>query len=424
MKKRRKTTVFIVIIILILGIVAYFHLSTYDVPKTRLGLNESYPEMKEDRFHHYIDLPVDYQNPKAGKYKGFYLLSPHFYENKNVTFLLTDGQMELVNLNTDFNFFEEILGGSSYVLMSVRGQTPTFFPEIYKNGNADLSTAMRLLNSDQQVEDIEQVRLDMVRKKLLPEDGKINIFGASGAGVLAQQYISKYGKNVNRVILESTGAPDLSQKLNLQYSPDFKDFNPKADFLLKKILTEKKINSASLSNILYQIGRTEKNPKAAQLKVLGKLQNNGWLLSYQLKPMMNLTVLDYLIKSPKEIAPRVRWFELVGNDLLKYNPKNGINLLYEISGKTLSDFVDYCKVNHYQPKKFSINRNFDGEVLIMKGTEDVVFDNAVNEEIQKSYPNAKLIFFKDGHRMQNNKNLYKKTRLDFLQKGFNIQTEK
>ncbi|MFT3920144.1 hypothetical protein [Cloacibacterium sp.] len=417
MNKRKKNIILVVIILFILGIV-YIHLTIYATPKTRLQLKEDYSEMKESRFRYYINLPIDYQNPKAGKYKGFYLLSPHFFENKNITFFLTDGQMELVNTNTNFSFFEEILGGSSYVLMSVRGQSPTFFPEIYKNGNTDLLMAMKLLNSDQQVEDIEQIRLEMIRKKLLTKEDKINIFGASGAGILAQQYVSKYGKNVNRAILESTGAPDISQKMHIQYSPNFKEFNPQANILLETILEKRKLNLASLSNILYQIGRNKTNPKTEQLKILQDLQNNGCFLSYQFKPMMNLSFLNYLIKSPKEIAPRVRWFELVGYDLLRYNPKKGINLLYEISDKTLSDFVNHCKLNQYQPKKFSIKRNFDGEVLIIKGTEDVVFGDSINKEIQKSYPNAKLIFFKDGHRMQENKNLYKKARLDFLQNGF------
>ena len=44
-----------------------------------------------------------------------HLLSPGFRKGGDVTFLLTDGQMELVDLDPDFDFFEAMLGGASYV---------------------------------------------------------------------------------------------------------------------------------------------------------------------------------------------------------------------------------------------------------------------------------------------------------------------
>lgn len=402
----------------IAGIVAYAHFDFYKIPKIRLALNATYSEMQEGSFHHYINFQVDYKDASQGQFRGFYLFSPYFYESKNITFLLTDGQMELVSTRTDFSFFEEVLGQSSYVLIGVRGHSPTLLPEVYTNGEVNYKAAINLYNSDQQVEDIEQVRLDLIKKGTLTKNSKINIFGASGAGVLAQQYISKYGENVNRVILESTGAPDLSNKLGVKYSPDFKDFNPKANSILSSFLNENPSDKPSICNILYQQGRTEKSPKEAQLKTVKELQNGSWILKYKFKPINNLAVLNYMIKSPQSLAARVRWFELVGNDLMKYNSKKETNLLYEFSVKAISGILDYHKAKNISPKKFVINRDFSGEVLILKGTEDVVFGDIVSKEIQKSYPNAKLLFFKDGHRMQDNKAKYTNIRTAFLANGF------
>jgi hypothetical protein len=62
---------------------------------------------------------------------------------------------------------------------------------------------------------------------------------------------------------------------------------------------------------------------------------------------------------------------------------------------------------------------FLGEVLILKGTEDVFFSDEINPKIQQAYPNAKLLLFKDGHRMQNNTEKYIKIRNTFLKEGFN-----
>lgn len=418
LKKRKRFLILTITFLIISSIIAYAHLSFYDIPEKRLKPNEIYPEMKEDSFHHYLNLQIDHNNPFLGKFKGFYLLSPNFYKSKNITFLLTDGQMELVSTKTDFSFFENILGNTSYVLIGVRGHSPTLFPEVFKNGKVDYRTAINLYGSDQQIEDIEQVRLDMIQKGILEKDSKINIFGASGAGVLAQQYISKYGQYVNRVIIESTGAPDLAKKFSLKYSPDFKDYNPAANSTLATYLKDHPSDKASICNILYQQGRTEKSPKKVQLQTVNALKDGSWILKYRFKPLTNLTVFNYLIKSPKELEARIRWFELVGSDLMHYDAKNETNLLYEISLVAVSDILAFHQEHNLVPKEFNIKRDFAGEVLIIKGTEDVVFGDEINHILQKSYPNARILFFKDGHRMQNNKNKYQAIRTNFLENGF------
>jgi pimeloyl-ACP methyl ester carboxylesterase len=417
---RRKKFIIILSILIIITVVLYYeHSSIYAIPKSRISLNEYYPELKEDSFNHYINLPIDYNDPGKGKYRGFYLFSPNFYKSKNIIFLLTDGQMELVNTETDFDFFEKVLKGSAYVLMGVRGHSPTFFHEVYKNGGVDYEMATKLYNSDQEIEDIEQVRLDLIKKGILAEGCKINIFGASGAGVLAQQYVSKYGANVNRVILESTGAPDLAADSGLKYSPDFKDFNPNAAIILDSLLAKRKADKATICNILYQVGRSERSPREAQLKILEQLQRGGSLFKYYFNPITNISVLNYMIKSPKEIAARIRWFELVGKDLMGYASQKETNLLYELSSVAVSDLLEYHKQNHIPAKVFKINRShFSGEVLLLKGTEDEVFSDSLNRVIEQQYPNARILFFKDGHRMQNDKEHYMKIRSAFFAGGF------
>lgn len=417
--KKRLILLAIVIFLAIPAVLYFTHRSFYSVPSARLALNETYPEMPEDEFHHYIDLPLDHNDQSRGYFRGFYLFSPNFYKSKNITLLLTDGQMELVGLKTDFDFFEDVLKGNSYVLIGVRGHSPTLFSELFKDGEVNYDDALNLYGSDQQIEDIENVRLDLIKKGYLEPQDKINVFGASGAGILAQQYISKYGSRVNRVILESTGAPDLAKKANANFSPDLKDFNPQAATILDELLSNNSVDKKTVSNILYQLGRMENSPRDAQLRFLEDLRNGGHLWSYRLKPVMNLSLLNYIIKTPNELEARVRWFELVGSDLMKYNSEQETNLLYEISETAVSDLLEYHKNNNRSPKDWLIERSaFSGEVLILKGTQDVVFSDAINIDIQRSYPNSKLLFFNDGHRMQRDKNHYQQIRTSFLEKGF------
>lgn len=394
------------------GVHAWLHA----VPTSRLAAGATYPEMPPDRFHHYIDLPVDHHDPARGTFHGFYLLSPGFFDGGDPTFLLTDGQMELVGTHTDFGFFDAMLGGAPYVLVGVRGHAPTLLPEVYPRGRIDYALATRLYGSDQLVDDIEAVRRDMQRKGLLPQDGRINVFGASGAGVLAQQYASKHAAHVRRLLLESTGAPDLSLRAGQPYSPDFTAFNPQAARVLTPWLQAHPGAKARVANVLYQQGRDDADPRAAQLRTVQALADGGWLWTHELSPRRNLAALAYMVQAPESLMARVRWFELVGSDLLRYDSGQRTNLLYELSSVAVADLLDWHRRTGIAPKRFDIDRGFPGEVLILKGRDDVVFGDESSELIRAAYPNARLLHLAGGHRMQGE--TLRMLRIGFLQRGF------
>jgi pimeloyl-ACP methyl ester carboxylesterase len=403
---------------LALGALAAVDIHLYAVPNSRLPAAATYAEMPADDRHIYIELPVDHGDASLGTFRGFYLLSPNYRPGRDVTFVLTDGQMELVDTKTDFGFFDALFGEVPYVLIGVRGQAPTFLPEVYTNGAVDYARALKLYGSEQQVEDIEAVRRDLQQRGRLPRDGRINVFGASGAGILAQQYVSAHGSHVDRLLLESTGAPDLALDAGLPCSPPFREFNPPADRLLSAYLNEHPARRAAVADVLYQLGRSEPDPRAAQLRVLRDLADGGLLAKYQLKPMQNLWLLNYLIKTPKSLMARVRWFELVGADLMGHDAHSGTNLLLDISRVAVSDVLDWHRRNHVAPGRFAIDRRFPGEVLILKGRDDVVFGDAINQRLRDAYPNARLLFFADGHRLQRDPARYRALRQAFLTGGF------
>lgn len=411
-------------LLLVCGAMVVIHAYVYAIPNERLSLGAIYAEMPADERHRYVDLPLDHDDPSLGKFRGFYLLSPRFKHGKNITFVLTDGQMELVSTKTDFAFFDALFGDLPYVLIGVRGQAPTFLPEVYPNGVIDYARAMNLYGSDQQVEDIEAVRRDMQIKGLLPADGRINVFGASGAGVLAQQYVSAHGSQVNRLLLESTGAPDLALASGVPYSPKFREFNPPADRLLTTHLAEHPSSRAALANVLYQLARSSADPRGVQLRTLEDLNDGAFLAKYQLKPMQNLWLLNYMIKAPKSLMARVRWFELVGMDLVRYDPHTGTDLLYDISQVAVSDVLDWHRRNHITPKRFAIDRGFSGQVLILKGRNDVVFGDAINQQLRDAYSNSRLLVFDDGHRLQRDPTGYRAIRQEFFTGGFDAIPKK
>lgn len=201
-RKFFKSGLLIIFILLMAGFCwAYFQYGSYlSVPKQRLDLAGYYPEMPPDSKHIYIELPIDHNRPELGNYKGFYLLSPNFTPQKEVIFYLTDGQQNKVSTTPDFKVFEEKLPGLSYIIMGRRGLYPALFPEVYTSrGTLDYQQAMNLYGTAQQIEDIEMVRQDLEQKGYLPPDGKIMLFGTSGAGILIQEYLAQHGDHVSQI---------------------------------------------------------------------------------------------------------------------------------------------------------------------------------------------------------------------------------
>ncbi len=394
----------------------------YAPPRSRLSADGQYPEMPADGQHHYLNLPLDHRHPERGTYRSFYVLSPHFKRGDPVIFFLTDGQMDLVDTQPDFGFFDGILGETSYVLLGGRGHSPTLFPEIYsQEGRLNYREAMNLYGSDQYVEDIEQVRSDLRDQGLLPAGEKIMLFGASGAGVLAQQYLSKYGDHVERAILESTGAPDIAQAEEVPYSRRFSEYNPDASALLTHILQTRAVDVPELAYVLYQAGRSSPNPRAAQATILQTVAGGGALWRFELAPQSNFFLLKRMVEAPSFVAAKVRWYELVGSDLRKYDAwrQEGLILLDEYSREVLSDWITEEKSGALVTQEFHLERSrFSGEVLVVSGTEDVVFSEKVAEKLAQAYPSGRFALFEDGHRLQKASEYYRRLRKSFLLGGF------
>lgn len=396
----------------------------FSVPTTRLGPGQFYPEMLPDESHHYVALPVDHRDPSKGQFQGFYILSPKFHPGDEVVFFLTDGQMELVDTEPDFNFFDRILPGLSYVLIGVRGQSPILFPEVYqKDGSVDLSKAMALYDSDQQVEDIEAVRQDMGKKGLLPPNGKIRLMGASGAGVLAQQYLARYGGNVSRAILEVTGAPDLSLVKNIPYSRDLDDYDPDIQKAFSKSVDNQRAAPATLAYLLYNLARNSATGPLAMKEFLKKLNNGerwacwkAWLV-----PQQNLPLAMFLLSIPSAIVVKVRMWELVGAELLEYakSDRKPANLLTEFSAEFLKEFLSKAENGEIRPKSFHLDRSsFDGEILVISGAEDIVFSPKIGQILAAEYKNSRLALLADGHRMLASQEYLPRLRTTFLLHGF------
>jgi pimeloyl-ACP methyl ester carboxylesterase len=391
-------------------------------PTTRLTAGGYYPQMPPDDHHIYIQLPIDHDDPFLGTFTDFYLLNPSFKPGDNVVFKLYDNQQEAVGMigeSRDYEYFDEGIGKNiSYVLIGNRGVNPTLFPELFdKNGKPDYALALKLYGSDEQIEDIEAVRLDMVKRGLLPKDGKIILHGGSGGGVLIQQYLNKYGEHVSRVFIESTGAPDIAKENNLTFTKSFYSSNKEAAEIYYKLFQEGDA-TASLAWLLFKVG-LEGNPQLQTDILKGKenlldLRDKFLYAKNWLKFSHNLPLINLIFRSPSELEVKVRIWEVAGYDLINYNPSSAeeINLLYESLRVFLSDFLDAYKAGRIPIYDFNINRsNFNGEVMVWANTGDQDFGPQIAGLITAAYPHSRLAVFEENAHHVQKKSEYQ---LDFI----------
>jgi pimeloyl-ACP methyl ester carboxylesterase len=387
-------------------------------PTSRLALDAFYPEMPADSRHHYVNLPLDSGDPSSALFRGFYILSPRFQSGASVVFFLTDGQMELVGPNPDFSFFEAELPGLSYVLIGHRGHSPTLFPEVYPAGKVDLRRAVRLYGSAQRVEDIERVRRDMVEQRLLPPDGRIMIFAASGAGVLAQQYLQRYGDHVSRVLLASTGAPDLAREKGWDYARRFAEFDSSAAADLGKVLSTRSVSPSSLTYLLFQLGRKGNEGRVTQRTVLrGLLGANPFpYVWYRMHPSLSWLLSSTILDTPAADAAKVRMYELLGADLQRYGSTSrpDVSLMYTWTATLLQEYL----TEDVAVPELRIDRSrYQGDVLVVSGLDDVVFSPEIGKAIANAYPHGRFVVVRGGHRLEQDREYQRAIRTAFFVHG-------
>jgi len=401
MKLRRKIKVGLLLLFfigLLYSIVKYQDFMT--PPSSRLQSGNYYDNMPPDTSHIYLQLPLDHKDPNKGNYTGFYILSPNFKKGKPVIFQLYDNQQEKVSPfsgSKGFEEFDEVVGkNNQYVVIGNRGVPPTIFPELFDTkGNTDISKALQLYGSEQQVEDIEAVRLDMQQKGLLPSDGKIMVLGGSGGGFLVQQYLNKYGEHVSRALIESSSAPDLCLQLNLPFAKNFNESNAIGARLYDQLYKNKEIE-LGLNWILFKVGL--EGDTALQNSILRKESN--WInIKKHLKRLSipnNSFVIKKIFHSPSTLEVRVRIWELIGADLIKYHPtnENDYNLMYASMIEFLPDFMEAYENKKISVPSFNINREkYAGEMMIWANTGDQDFGSSRANLLIKEYSNSKLIVF-------------------------------
>lgn len=414
-------------IIVISGVYGWHEYQAFNaVPVTRLASGSYYPEMPPDEYHHYLQIPIDHQNPSSGNFTDFYLLNPEFKAGDNVVFWLCDNQQEAVGLKTSWRDFDASLGGLSYVLIGNRGVSPTLFPEVFnEDDSVNYTLAMKLYGSDEQIDDIEAIRQDMQKKGLLPKNGKIMVYGRSGGGVLVQQYLDKYGDHVSRALIEASGGPDLAREHNTTFMKNTYESNPTvaSSYFAQ---SQKGDATASLAFMLFMIGQG--GDVDLQEKIVNSRTNISSLgdkfayLKSWLAPSYNFPLVYSLFNAPREMEVKVRLYELMAEDLENYHPASSkeVCLGIEWAKVLLADFMKAREEGKIPTTQINLNRSrYSGEVMVWSGTADQVCAVEMGQWVSDSYPHSRLAVFDEAHHFQKHQDYYREFRRAYFTYGLN-----
>jgi dipeptidyl aminopeptidase/acylaminoacyl peptidase len=165
------------------------------------------PLPKADATHRFLPVPYDAGHPEWGTFRLFYETNSDFDPAKPTLMHILDGQSPQFAAGAPDRMKKDYGLDLNIVQIEHRGMPASPTPLISKDGPTDWAKAFAVFQSSNVVSDI-----DAVRRDLLGSEGRIHILGQSGGAILACQYLARYGRWVDRAVIER-GSADLSRAI-------------------------------------------------------------------------------------------------------------------------------------------------------------------------------------------------------------------
>jgi pimeloyl-ACP methyl ester carboxylesterase len=237
----------------------------------------------DDFYHRNIIVPVNHFDDKEGTFSLYYELSSNFTFDRPTILFLTDQQQSYGEAGKVDDLAKWMQFDSTFNLVFIenRGRQYSFIDANKTDGTIDREKVYRLLCSKQMIEDIECVRRDLFKDH--PES-KVFIFARSGGGYVAQEYLAKYGKHIQRAYFQCAPNPIIMKQLGYIESRSFVDAlnaaDPSLHEKLKTVLAKNIVPELHLLWMLYRIRFTVERPDSIYRSIVNGLCNND-TSSYQ-----------------------------------------------------------------------------------------------------------------------------------------------
>jgi pimeloyl-ACP methyl ester carboxylesterase len=141
-----------------------------------------------------VRVPLDHDQPRGPQGTLDYELGAPFDPAKPTVLVVADGQQFYVRHGRMATVQEDFGAAFNVVGLFGRGATPQFLDAaVGPDGATDWERAWRLFRSAQWIDDLEAVRVD-----LLGKNGRVLLYGASGGGLLVQEYLARHPEHIVR----------------------------------------------------------------------------------------------------------------------------------------------------------------------------------------------------------------------------------
>ena len=345
-------------------------------------VNPGCPE--PDFYHRYIEVPISYDYPEWGEFELYYELCSDYREGKPTLMVPTDGQRTFSQVGWADRYKKIFHTSLNVVTYEYRGMYCSDIPG-FQNKEKDWVRIYESLNSNNVIEDMENIRKDLLGDK------KINILGGSGTAMIGLKYLSKYHQNIDRAYLmsffkDAQGSSESGVKF-------FNEFLEKNN--LKKAyaeITQKK--EVKIEQLLFLIQRLLYYDQDKAVQLIEKVSQDDLAMVDQLTDQLG--TVDYFIRSAQKYKPWTVVFMYETNIKMSEKGKPDINYPFYREAEPLNELAEKGVI---PKKKFNIQNleNISTEVLLLAGTQDQVAPVEEILRIHRQLPHSKLAVFKAYH---------------------------
>jgi pimeloyl-ACP methyl ester carboxylesterase len=293
-----------------------------------------------------------------------------------------------------------------------------------KDGNIDWIKAHQIFCWEQYVSDIDEVR-----KKVVGIHGKILLYGQSGGGFLVHQYLSIYGRYIDRAFTAAAVNYQLDHESGINHDKFWEEATRQDSAFAGKFLSLSKIDyfSRELVAMLFQRQNFFVKTDSLQFEkenLLNALLRkdtstvNKYIKKYQ------IDAIQSFYTSPDGIPIKVRLFEFIFPLLNSFKVKSDTLMpdLENLYYSTLPLIEAYHK-NQIKPQSinFSGLHTLNTEVFILSGRWDHTADSRSQIALASVYPLHYLFLANDNHTFISLKKegMYSQLLTAFLKSGIN-----
>ncbi len=373
-------------------------------------------------FH--LKVPVDHSDQASGFTTIYYESGAPFSAHKPTVFVIADAQQFYVRKGA-LNQLQNSLFDSTFNVIGIIGRNNSSDLKSRvsdSSGTINWPEAGKIFSWQQYVNDI-----DAVRKKLLGERGKVYLYGQSGGGLLVHQYLSCYGRFVERAFTGASVDYSFDSESGINHDRFWQETCERDSTFAARfsLLMERNLFPRELVAMLFQrqnfFVETDSLFSWRNILLNHLLMNdtaaiNDYITKYQICDILAF------IDSPDGIPVKVRLFEFI-LPLLKDLKIEANKLQPDLENLYYSCLPLINAYNENLTEPVIIDHRplhlAETEVFVLSGRWDHTADYRSQIALASTYRNHYLFMADDNHTFTSLKSngLYSKMLITFLKYG-------